>query len=49
MKSGIKYYLDDGVSITDVWSDLYPVRNVSKEQLNYPTQKPLKLLERVIK
>ena len=32
----------------DVW-EIPPIRNVSKEGLGYPTQKPLALLERIIK
>ena len=47
IKSGNRYYLEDGVTLTDVW-DVYPVRNVSKERLGYPTQKPEALLERII-
>lgn len=47
-----KYYLDesDGVSIDSVWDDIYSlgVAHRSKERLGYPTQKPLKLLERII-
>jgi len=47
IKSGNRYYLEDGVTLTDVW-DIFPVRNVSKERLGYPTQKPEALLERII-
>jgi len=47
IKSNNKYYLEDGVALTDVW-DIYPVRNTSKERLGYPTQKPEALLERII-
>ncbi len=46
-KAGNRYYLDEGVAMTDVW-DVYPVRNVSKERTGYPTQKPLALLERIV-
>lgn len=46
-KGGNRYYLDDGVAVTDVW-DIYPVRHQSKEATKYPTQKPLALLERII-
>ncbi len=49
IKAGNKYYLDDGVALSDVWTDLFPVRNVSKELVGYATQKPEKLLERIIK
>ena len=46
-KAGNRYYADAGVAVTDVW-DIPPVRNVSKEHTGYPTQKPLKLLRRII-
>lgn len=36
------------VYVRDVWDDIKPVINVSKERLGYPTQKPIALLERVI-
>ncbi len=44
---------DDGrffadVYIRDVWDDVKPVINVSAERLEYPTQKPEALLERII-
>lgn len=48
IKAGNTYYADEGVAVTDVW-DIPPVRNVSRERLGYPTQKPLALLERIIK
>jgi hypothetical protein len=32
-----------------VWDDLSPVNSQAKESLGYPTQKPLTLLERIIK
>ena len=41
-----RYYAD--VYIRDVWDDIKPIINVSKERLGYPTQKPLALLERII-
>ena len=48
IKAGNKYYLDKGVALKDVW-DIFPIRNTSKERTGYPTQKPLALLERIIK
>ena len=42
-----RYY--DDVYVRDVWDDIKAVINVSKERLGYPTQKPLALLERIIK
>ena len=42
-----RFYAD--VYIRDVWDDIKPLINVSKERLGYPTQKPIALLERIIK
>jgi len=46
----LKRYLDEqpGVHLQDIWTDIAPMHNLSKERLGYPTQKPLPLLERVI-
>ena len=46
-----KRYLDEmpGVALQDMWVDIGPVSSKSKEQVNYPTQKPLELLDRIIK
>ena len=41
-----RYYAD--VLMTDVWHDVKPIINVSKERTGYPTQKPLALLHRII-
>lgn len=43
-------FLDDmkGDIIDDLWIDIYPVNSQAKEKENYPTQKPVKLLERII-
>lgn len=47
----LKRYLDEfeGVSLQDVWTDLRVIHNRSQERVDYPTQKPEALLERVIK
>jgi DNA modification methylase len=44
-------YLDEqeGIPISDVWTDIPPLNSQAKERLGYPTQKPLALLERIIK
>ncbi len=46
-------YLDEskGIPVSDVWSDIASFQTVvnSPEIMNYPTQKPEKLLERIIK
>jgi len=46
-----KRYLDEmpGVALGDIWDDIPPIQGQSKEFLGYPTQKPLALLERIIK
>lgn len=43
-------YLDEmkGNIIDDLWNDIFPINSQAKEALNYPTQKPEKLLERII-
>jgi DNA modification methylase len=43
-----KYYLDEGKAATDVWTDINIINKSANERLNYPTQKPEKLLERII-
>ena len=47
----LKVYADKspGVPLQTVWNDIRPLHNLSSERLGYPTQKPLPLLERVIK
>jgi site-specific DNA-methyltransferase (adenine-specific) len=46
-----KRYLDEqeGRPIDTVWSDIPPVNSQAAERLGYPTQKPLALLERIVK
>ena len=48
---GLKVYLDElpGKQIPSIWNDIPRIGNTSKERLGYPTQKPLTLLERIIK
>ncbi|OYX43356.1 MAG: site-specific DNA-methyltransferase [Rhodobacterales bacterium 32-67-9] len=43
-------YLDEqkGLPLSDVWADINPLNSQARERLGYPTQKPLKLLERII-
>ena len=47
----LKRYLEDtqGVPLQVLWEDVFPVNSQAKERLNYPTQKPEALLERIIK
>ena len=47
----LKRYLDEteGMPAQDVWTDIQPVRSWHKERLDYPTQKPEALLDRIIR
>jgi len=44
-KSGI---LKNGVSLSDVWTDIPALPHNSKEKVDHSTQKPVRLLERII-
>jgi DNA modification methylase len=46
-----KRFLDEskGLPVGSVWDDINPINSQAKESLGYPTQKPLPLLERIIK
>ena len=46
-----KRYLDEmpGVPLQDLWTDIRPIAASAKERTGYPTQKPLPLLERIIR
>jgi site-specific DNA-methyltransferase (adenine-specific) len=46
----IKRYLDEvaGVPLGSVWDDIQPLHSQGEERLGYPTQDPLKLLERIL-
>ena len=46
-----KRYLDEmpGVPLQDVWTDIRPIGSQAAERVGYPTQKPLALLDRIIK
>jgi site-specific DNA-methyltransferase (adenine-specific) len=45
----LKRYLDEmnGLELQDIWDDIRPVGN--GERVSYPTQKPLALIERIIR
>jgi site-specific DNA-methyltransferase (adenine-specific)/adenine-specific DNA-methyltransferase len=45
-----KIYLDEykGQPIQNLWTDIYVINPVANERLDYPTQKPEALLERII-
>lgn len=46
----LKQYLDErkGLPLQSIWSDISPVQYAAKENCAYPTQKPEKLLERML-
>ncbi|MFL1492159.1 site-specific DNA-methyltransferase [Pseudomonas antarctica] len=46
-----KRYLDgsDGRPLDSVWTDIFPVNSQANDRLDYPTQKPVDLLARIIK
>lgn len=46
----LKMYLDEspGVKLQNLWDDIPPVNSQAGERLDYPTQKPEALLERII-
>ncbi len=49
--SGKRFYADEGKMISDVWSDIgsqYATSPIMREYTGFPTQKPEKLLERII-
>ncbi len=47
----LKQYLDEmpGLPAQDIWSDIFVVNSQAKEKVDYATQKPEALLERIIK
>ena len=49
--AALKRYLppDAGQLPGNIWTDISPVNSQAKEKTDYPTQKPLALLERIIK
>lgn len=46
-----KMYLDEskGIPLQDIWSDIVAVQGQANENVDYPTQKPEALLERIIR
>ena len=47
----LKRYLDElpGQAVADMWTDVKAINSQAKERVGYPTQKPLALLDRIIK
>lgn len=39
----------EGIALQDIWTDINKIHNQSPELLNYPTQKPEALLERIVR
>jgi len=57
-EDGNKYYMRSGkykvvytgtIPLTDSWNDISALTNNANEKIGYPTQKPIELLERIIK
>ena len=44
-KTGI---LKDGITLSDVWTDISALPHNAKEKVDHPTQKPIKLMERIV-
>jgi DNA modification methylase len=44
-----KKYLGEGVAIQDIITDISPINSQAEERIEYPTQKPEALLERIIR
>ena len=47
----LKRYLNEmpGNMVDSIWTDIPPINSQAKERIGYPTQKPLALLDRIIK
>lgn len=47
----LKMYLDEspGIRLQNLWTDIPPIAAQAAERLGYPTQKPVALLERIVK
>ena len=43
------YYPEEGINGNDWWADIPYINSQAKERVGYPTQKPVALLERIIK
>lgn len=47
----IKHFLDEaeGIALDDIWTDIYAVNSQAEERVDYATQKPEELIERILK
>ncbi len=43
-----KYYDDEPILLSDVWTDISHIQQKDPQRLDYPTQKPEKLIKRII-
>lgn len=48
-KDRVDEYLERGKLVEDWWADLLPIYRTGENGVKYPTQKPLALLERIVK
>ena len=44
-----KYYDDEKITPTDVWTDISHLHQKDPQRVGYPTQKPVSLIERIVK
>jgi site-specific DNA-methyltransferase (adenine-specific) len=44
----VKRYLEGGVALQDIWTDIPPINSQAKERLGWDTQKPEALLARIL-
>ena len=47
-KEYVSGVLSGGITLSDVWSDIPYIPHNSREKVNHPTQKPIKLMQRCI-
>ncbi len=45
----MRYYMKDGTLCLDYWTDIFQLNQVAADRTGYPTQKPVELIERIIK
>lgn len=45
----MRYYMKEGTLCLDYWNDIYQLNQVASDRTGYPTQKPVELLNRIIK
>lgn len=47
-KEYVDGFLNNGISLSDVWDDIFALPHNAKEKVDHSTQKPQKLIERII-